>query len=35
MLYNTRDPFNWVLKKKIYGQDISWTVTDMDVDVNE
>jgi hypothetical protein len=35
MLYDTTDPFNWQLKSEIPARDISWTVTDMDVDVNE
>ena len=35
MLYNTSDPFNWVLKQRILARDVSWTVTDMDVCENE
>lgn len=35
MLFNTSDPFNWVLRTKIHARDVSWTVTDMDVCENE
>jgi hypothetical protein len=35
MLYDTYDPFNWKLKKRIQAQDIYWTVSDMDVCANE
>lgn len=34
-LYDTRDPFNWTLRSKIQAQNISWTVTDMDVTPDE
>lgn len=35
MLFDTTDPFNFRLKAEIPGWNISWTVTDMDVDANE
>lgn len=35
MLYDTSDPYNWSLKKRIFANDVSWTVTDMDVCANE
>ncbi|CDW77069.1 wd repeat protein [Stylonychia lemnae] len=35
VLYNTSDPYNWILKKRIQAREISWTVTDMDVCENE
>lgn len=35
VLFNTQDPYNWRQISKIYAQQIRWTVTDMDVDVNE
>jgi len=34
-LYDTRDPFNWQEKAAIPAQQISWTVSDMDVDPAE
>ena len=35
MLFDTYDPYKWVPKKSIRAEDIYWTVTDMDVCVNE
>ena len=35
MLFDTYDPFNWKLKKRIMAQDVHWTVSDMDVCINE
>lgn len=35
MLFNTSDPYNWKLKKRIAAQDVYWTVSDMDVCQNE
>jgi WD repeat-containing protein 23 len=35
MLYNTKDPYHWTKKANVMAQDVRWTVTDMDVDVNE
>lgn len=35
LLYDTRDPYNWTLKSRIPAQQISWTVTDMDVTPDE
>jgi WD repeat-containing protein 23 len=34
-LFNTKDPYKWKKLSQINAQDIHWTVTDMDVDVNE
>ncbi len=35
MLFDTYDPFNWKLKKRIMAQNVYWTVSDMDVCTNE
>lgn len=35
MLFDTTDPYNFRLKAEIPGWNISWTVTDMDVDAKE
>jgi len=35
MLYDTTDPYNFRLISEVPGYQISWTVSDMDVDVNE
>ena len=35
VLYNTSDPYQWSQISKIEAQEISWTVTDMDVDPDE
>ena len=35
MLYDTTDPYNFKLISEVPGYQISWTVSDMDVDVNE
>ena len=34
-LYDTKDPYNWRVKSQIAAQNISWTVTDMDVSPDE
>ena len=34
-VYDTKDPFNWVVKNRIEAEEISWTVTDMDVTHDE
>lgn len=35
MLFDTQDPYKWKPKSTIQAYDISWTVTDMDVDKDE
>jgi WD repeat-containing protein 23 len=35
MLFNTSDPYDWKLKKRIAAQNVYWTVSDMDVCANE
>lgn len=35
VLFNTQDPYNWQKISHIGAQEISWTVTDMDVDPQE
>ena len=35
MLFDTYDPFNWKLKKRIIAHNVYWTVSDMDVCTNE
>ena len=34
-IFDTRDPYNWLLKHTIEDPYIRWTVTDMDVDPEE
>ena len=34
-VFDTKDPFNWTLKSNIQAEEISWTVTDMDVTPDE
>ena len=34
-VFDTKDPFNWALKSNIEAEEISWTVTDMDVTPDE
>jgi hypothetical protein len=35
MLYDTRDPYNFQLVREIPAWNVSWTITDMDVDERE
>jgi hypothetical protein len=35
MLFDTTDPYNFKLKAEIPGWNISWTISDMDVDSKE
>ena len=34
-VFDTKDPFNWALRSNIEAEEISWTVTDMDVTPDE
>jgi len=35
VLFNTQDPYKWQKVSEIDAHQVRWTVTDMDVDVNE
>jgi hypothetical protein len=35
MLFDTKDPYNFKLKAEIPGWNISWTISDMDIDAKE
>ena len=35
VLFNTQDPYKWKQVSCVEAQQVHWTVTDMDVDVNE